>query len=248
MGGVGGVILPDGGGVDDHAGQPQLLHPRNKADVHPLGEDVDVAIDVPGAEIQLIEHPGHRPGLRRVHVTQVQGGDGVALLLGGLLVHGPLPLQLEGAAHQAQQLRGVGQGGGLLGGGLVLGVAAAGEEGFDPVQQAGLLRLGDLGQGLGLLGGVLDPLHGHRQPPQAGEGDRLRPVVPGGDGVVGRVGGKGEGGLVGDGQGVLPLHPLLPADLQEGAEGVVPVVPHKLGVQGDLIDHLVGHQDLAVPV
>ena len=40
MGGVGGVVLPGGDGVNDHAGEGVLLHLGDEADVHILGEDI----------------------------------------------------------------------------------------------------------------------------------------------------------------------------------------------------------------
>ena len=67
---------------------------------------------------------------------------------------------------------------------------------------------------------------------------------------------KGQGGLrrvppgggVGYGQVVHPLHPLLPADLQQAGEDIQPVRAHGVPVQGDVIAHLVGDQHPAIAV
>ena len=253
MGGISGVVLADGGGLDVHPGQVQLLHPGDKVDVHIGGKDVlGGDIDLLGAQVQLIEHSGHRPGVLGGHAADVQVGDGLAVFLGFFAVQRPFALDAEALAHLAQQPLGVGQGlGGLRRLGELLRLFAEAKKGFGPIQKTGLLGRRTLLRLLRGLCGVLNPLHFHTQPAQPGKGlYHIALVVLFGD-KIGLAGGKGEGGSLGNGQAVGPLHPLRPGGLNQGHEDRVPlalVLPHQLGIQPHLVNHFVRHQHLAVSV
>ena len=65
MGGYLSIILSDAHRVNTHSGQSVFLHLSNKADVHILGKDILLPIDIPAAEIDLIQHTGQSPGIRR---------------------------------------------------------------------------------------------------------------------------------------------------------------------------------------
>ena len=121
MGGGAGLVLPDGGGVHGHAGEPPLLDGGDDVDVHILGEDILLLVDLIGAQVDLVEHADEGPGvlvrpggvdlkiiaqggnelLRRGH-----GGD-LGEILGRLDVPGVG--QVEGLLHRASQGQGVEQ-------------------------------------------------------------------------------------------------------------------------------------------
>ena len=86
------MVLADGGGLDLHTTKGQLLDAGDKVNVHVLGENIGGPGDALGAEIQLIQDAGHRPGIGGVHVPDVQFRDLLAGGLGRLLVHGALAL------------------------------------------------------------------------------------------------------------------------------------------------------------
>ena len=65
MGGVGSVVLPDGGGLDGDTHQPLLLDPGDKVDVHVLGKHIGGAQNVQRAHAQLAQHPHQGPAILR---------------------------------------------------------------------------------------------------------------------------------------------------------------------------------------
>ena len=218
VGGHPGAVFSGGGGDDPHPGEALLLHLGDEGDVHVLGEHVGVVGHLVPPQVDLVQHPGQLP-----HFP----GDAAAVLG-----------EPEGLPRRAKHPR---QAPVLLGqGGLFLLQQAEGDAHFR--QQ--LPRLGP-GQGR-----VLHPADGPllRQRAQGGAHVRhlallVRHLV--GQGVGGGV---PPGGGFGDGQGVRPLHPLLPADLQQAGEDIQPVRAHGVPVQGDVIAHLVGDQHPAIAV
>ena len=148
------IILADGGGLNEHAGQAGLLHRGDKSNFHILGKEVFHPGDVLFPQGQLVKHPQKVPALAGGKVL----GD------------------LKGFPHLAQQVPG--------------------------------RRLRPLPQGIGArinvgehpVGLNVRPLHGVAQPGEAG--------ALGLAGLQELIVGHGSPG---DGQGVLPLHPVLPA-------------------------------------
>ena len=239
MGGYLSIILSDAHRVNTHSGQSVLLHLSNKADVHILGKDILLPIDVPAAEIDLIQHAGQGPGIRRSQIADIQRWN--CRPLGGIFaVHCPLPADGKAGAHQAQQLLRRGQRSGLFrfrGLFRLLGQLFQPDGHKGPVDKAQLLRGSLSGLGRRLLRGVLDPLHFHRQLPQSGKRDGGNAVLIGGGGVR-VVSGKGEGRLHSDRKGVVPLHPAVLCQPDQGEDRSVALrlFPHQRGVQGHLID------------
>ncbi len=145
------------------------------------------------------------------------------------------------------------------GSGLRASGRSAGEKGLDFVPQTGLL-----GGGL-LLGSSAPPAPGWgRKPPHATASlpSRVRvrdwcPLLVGRGGVVGVLRGEGKGLRSWRWAGCPSTPPPPPGPPGAGRRGCGTVVCgspgigallHGGGVQGHLIDHLVGHQHLAVPV
>ena len=252
VGGVLGLILAHRGGLDLHPPEVQLLHPGDEVHIHILGKVVGGPVRDPAAVVELIQHPGHRPGVPRVHIPQVQGGHGLSRRPGRLLIHRPLALDVQIPAHLAQQLLGGGQavGLGLFPGLLLLPEAHQGQQ---AVPQAGLLLLGGVllrDLPLRQLLRVLDPPHVDRQTAQTGHLILRLPRFIGGGGVKGVLLRIGEGRRGGDGQGVRPGHPLLPGHLDQGEQigAALLRLSHPAHVQGHLIGDLIGDQHLSVPV
>ena len=252
VGGVGGVILAGGGGLDDHAGEREFFHPGDEVDVHVGGKAIGRLVHALGAQQLLIQHPSRVPHLVLPQAAQVQLGQGGGLV--GALAFLRLLGQVEVQAQAAQQLLRRGQRGVLLfflGGGLIGCAVPAGEDRLELVKKARFFLDGLLVRdGLRVFRRVLNPLHLHAQFAQAGESAGLGAVLIVGEGVIGVVGGEGEGGLVGDGQGVLPLSARGPGHLEQGENGIIALLglAHKGGVQFHLIHRLVRHQHPAVPV
>ena len=115
VGGVGGVVFPDGGGVNIDPGEIGLLYLHNEGHLHILGKDIGVVGHLPGAERELIAHAHQSPGLvvgqKRVYLIVspqlVQKGvgagiaDPLALLRSGPDAVGLLPLWQGAGPFQA---------------------------------------------------------------------------------------------------------------------------------------------------
>ena len=63
VGGAGGVVLPDGGGGDVHAGEAPLLYRGDHVDGHILGEDILGLLHILAAEVEFVQHPNQGPGV-----------------------------------------------------------------------------------------------------------------------------------------------------------------------------------------
>ena len=223
MGGVACLIPPGGGGLDARPRQGVLLHLGDKGDIHPPGEHILAVVHLMPAQVQLVEHPGQLP-----------------VFLGNAAPLVGEAQALSGRAHHPGQLRALQPGAGRLFN-QPEGLAHQGEQ--LPGGEVGLFRM-------------LHPAALLRQPSQGGLVENGLPLLIDGGvpllihslGGQGDVGGVAPRGAPGDGQAVGPLHPLLPADLQQAGEDIQPVRAHGVPVQGDVIAHLVGDQHPAVAV
>ena len=106
MGGVLGVVLTDGSGLDDHSRQRELFDTGNEIDIHALGKDIGSPGDLTGTQVQLIQQSGDGPGICRVHVSDIQVGHRLPGCLRRLLVHSALACDFKAGAHFTKQLPG----------------------------------------------------------------------------------------------------------------------------------------------
>ena len=202
MGGAGGVVLPDGGGGDIHAGETPLFHGGDHVDIHILGEDILGLLHVLAAEIELVQHANEGTGV----------GVGERLVNKEVLPQAVDDLFRRGALSQVSHAGG---------GGQVVAVPAVGK------------NISAQGQGV-------------QQRSQVAEFDF--PLAVGiHQGVFICI---GEGGVLGDGQGIGPFQTIFPADGDQLHQiGVaLRLRPHEGGVEGDLIGGTVAHQRAAVPI
>ena len=228
MGGIGGLILPDGG--EGHLG-PGVV---------PVAEEGDEGgVDVPGQHVgrvvvqlpdgQLVLDPQHHPGL----------GHGVVLGNAQLSPHGADELGGGDAGVHQQSLR------------QIVGDQAV-QQGLGPLLGGELLhRRGPLLR-LGLRGGDRLRVAEEVFPQSLGAG--LEGLEVGEKQLlllfVHLVHGVGVGGQPGDGEVVAPGHALRLAELDQAENGLVAVFPRaeEVRVEGQIIGGAVGDQGLSVAV
>ena len=234
MGGIGRLVLPDGGGRDLGAGVGAVVEQGDGRRVDILRQHIGVGVgEVAAADLVL--DPQHHAGLQLAELRgqgevvpheldQAGGGDAGPLQHGARQLAGAQLLQQGGGPFgvrvQVLVLQDV------VGGVLPLPVLVHG------LQQGGMVQE-IRPQGVRRLIQIL----------QVGEEAAFGRVVQG----VQRV---GEGRGPGDGQVVLPGDPLVPAQLQQPEDGLagVLVLPQQGGVEGQVVGGAAGHQHLSVPV
>ena len=234
MGGRGGLVLPDGGGLDGDAGQPPLLDGGDHVNVHVLGEDILLYGDLIVVEVHLVEHADEGPGVlvRPGGVDLEVGAQGVDELLrrgsGGDVGQCLGRLNIVGVGQIQRRLNRSPQGQGLQ-------QSAQPGEGHAAVGQLiGQGGVGGVGKGRGVGDGqAVGPL----QAVVPADVDELQQVgvalrlIPHGAGVQGDL----VGGPVGH------QHPAVPVqDLPPGGLHSLPVgdAHHRLGPVVVHIDHL----------
>ena len=217
MGGVSGFVGAGGGAADLRPLKRPVADEGAKFHIHVFHQNVGIVV---GAQL---------PQLQFVPDTQNQ--PGVLLGTGGIHVHIlPHPLQQLGRGDAGLQQQGVGKGRGLcllqqiriLGGGGV-------QRGFSLGR---LLQQGGIPADIGS-----QQFPGGLQIPEIGEKVALLGI---GQGVHREAGGV----RLGEGEIILPVHPLFPAQLQQPQDGGILILPgfQQGGVKGQAVGILVGNK------